>query len=234
MSRVSLPSSTLAQSGVPFVTTDLVSAEMSKCAANAFLATKVSFINEVANLCELAGADFSEVTYGIGLAERIGPRFLNAGIGWGGSCFPKDVAGPRSVAREYDQGPVLFDDTVAVTERQLEQAIGKLQRDLRILKGKRIALLGLAFEPNSDDPRKASSLEIAKALDQCGVRVVGYDPVVAGKKAAGFLPNLEVVFDPYGAPSGARAAVVVTEWKEIRALQVVILATEKRRKEKAA
>jgi UDPglucose 6-dehydrogenase len=204
---------------VPFVTTDLVSAEMIKYAANAFLATKVSFINEVANLCELVGADVGEVAYGIGLDERIGARFLSAGIGWGGSCFPKDVAALRAVAREYDYEPVLLDATVAVNERQLKRVISKLQRDLHTLKGKRVALLGLSFKPNTDDLREAPSLEIARALSSLGTKVVGYDPV-AGKTASTLLPALKVVFDPYEALRGAHAAVTVTEWEELRGLDL--------------
>ncbi len=204
---------------VPFVTTDLASAEMIKYAANAFLATKISFINEISRICELVGADVGSVAHGIGLDERIGSRFLSAGIGWGGSCFPKDVAALRAIAREYDHEPVLLDATVTVNERQRKQVIAKLQRELRTLKGKRIALLGLAFKPNTDDLREAPSLEIASALDRHGARAVGYDPV-AGKKAAGLLPSLEVVFDPYEALSGAHAAVLVTEWDEFRELDL--------------
>jgi UDPglucose 6-dehydrogenase len=205
---------------VPFVTTDLASAEMIKYAANAFLATKISFINEIANLCELVGADVSEVATGIGLDGRIGPRFLSAGIGWGGSCFPKDVAALRAVAREYDYEPVLLDATVAVNDKQRKQVITKLQRDLHTLKGKRVALLGLAFKPNTDDLREAASLEIARFLSSLGTRVVGYDPV-AGKKAASRLaPDLKVVFDPYDALRGAHAAVLVTEWEELRTLDL--------------
>jgi UDPglucose 6-dehydrogenase len=204
---------------VPFVTTDLVSAEMIKYAANAFLATKVSFINEIANLCELVGADVSEVAYGIGLDGRIGARFLSAGIGWGGSCFPKDVAALRAVAREYDYEPLLLDATVAVNERQLKRVITKLQRELHTLKGKRVALLGLSFKPNTDDLREAPSLTIARTLNSLGARVVGYDPV-AGKKAMELVANLKVVFDPYEALGGAHAAVVVTEWEEFRSLDL--------------
>jgi UDPglucose 6-dehydrogenase len=205
---------------VPFVTTDLVSAEMIKYAANAFLATKISFINEISNLCELVGADVSEVANGIGLDGRIGVRFLSAGIGWGGSCFPKDVAALRAVAKEYDYEPVLLDATVAVNERQRKAVIGKLQRELHTLKGKRVALLGLTFKPNTDDLREAPSLEIAHALNSLGARAVGYDPV-AGKKAASRLaPDLKVVFDPYDALRGAHAAVVVTEWEELRTLDL--------------
>ena len=204
---------------MPFVTTDLASAEMIKYAANAFLATKISFINEIANLCELVGADVSEVATGIGLDGRIGPRFLSAGIGWGGSCFPKDVAALRAVAREYDYEPVLLDATVAVNDKQRKQVITKLQRDLHTLKGKRVALLGLAFKPNTDDLREAASLEIARFLSSLGTRVVGYDPV-AGKAASKLLPTLKVVFDPYEALDGAHAAVVVTEWEDFRALDL--------------
>ncbi|QIN80244.1 nucleotide sugar dehydrogenase [Rubrobacter marinus] len=202
---------------VPFVTTDLASAEMIKYAANAFLATKISFINEMAALCELVGADVTNVATGIGLDDRIGARFLNAGIGWGGSCFPKDVAALRAVAREYGHEPALLDATVSVNERQRKAVIQKLQRDLRTLKGKRVALLGLAFKPNTDDLREAPSLEIARLVNSLGARVVGYDPV-AGKGAAAMLPDLKVVFDPYEALAGAHAAVVVTEWEEVRSL----------------
>jgi UDPglucose 6-dehydrogenase len=205
---------------VPFVTTDLASAEMIKYASNAFLATKISFINEISNLCEFVGADVGNVAHGIGLDGRIGPRFLNAGIGWGGSCFPKDVAALRSIAREYDgYEPVLLDATVAVNERQRKRVISKLQRDLHTLKGKRIALLGLSFKPNTDDLRGAPSLEIARLLDSLGSRVVGYDPV-AGKAAAERLPSLKVVFDPYEALKGAHAAVLVTAWEEFRTLDL--------------
>jgi UDPglucose 6-dehydrogenase len=204
---------------VPFVTTDLSSAEMIKYAANAFLATKISFINEIATICELVGADITSVAHGMGLDERIGSRFLSAGIGWGGSCFPKDVSALRSIAREYEHEPLMLEATIAVNERQRKQVIAKLQRDLHTLKGKRIALLGLSFKPNTDDLREAPSLEIARWLEQRGARVVGYDPV-AGKEAAGHLPSLRVAFDPYEALSGAHAAVLVTEWDEFRELDL--------------
>src|SRR5919112_5949947 len=204
---------------VPFVTMDLASAEMIKYAANAFLATKVSFINEIANLCELVSADVLSVAQGIGLDERIGSRFLNAGIGWGGSCFLKDVAALRAVAGEYEYVPALLDAAVAVNDRQRKQVISKLQRELHTLKGKRIALLGLSFKPNTDDLRDAPSLQIARSLDSLGARTVGYDPV-AGKDAAQKLPSLKVVFDPYEALRGAHAALVVTEWEEVRGLNL--------------
>ena len=207
------------KTAVPFVTTDLASAEMIKYAANAFLATKISFINEVSNICELVGADVSSVAHGIGLDNRIGPRFLGAGIGWGGSCFPKDVAALRSIALEYDHEPLMIDATVAVNERQRRLVISKLQRELRTLKGKRVALLGLSFKPNTDDLRDAPSLEIARALEARGARATGFDPVT-GKVAARLSPALRVVFDPYEALDGAHAAVVVKEWEEIRDLDL--------------
>jgi UDPglucose 6-dehydrogenase len=215
---------------VPFVSTDLVSAEMTKYAANAFLATKVSFINEMANLCELVGADVSEVAYGMGLDERIGSRFLSAGIGWGGSCFPKDVAALRAVAREYEHETPLLDATVAVNERQRGQVILKLQRELHTLKGKRIALLGLSFKPNTDDLREAPSLRIARDLERRGARVVGYDPVAGRRKAmASATDFLKVVFDPYEALRGTHAAVLVTEWEEFRELDLERVASLMRR-----
>ena len=207
---------------VPFITTDLVSAEMIKYASNAFLATKISFINEISNLCELVGADVGEVAYGIGLDERIGPRFLSAGIGWGGSCFPKDVSALQAVAREYEHETPLLEAAVSVNERQRKRVVGKLQRELHTLKGKRVALLGLSFKPNTDDLRGAPSLQIAELLDSLGARVVGYDPV-AGKKAASnklLAGSMKVVYDPYEALSEAHAVVVVTEWEEFRELDL--------------
>ena len=204
---------------VPFVTTDLASAELIKYAANAFLATKISFVNEIANLCELVGADITEVSAGIGLDGRIGSRFLSAGIGWGGSCFPKDVAALCAIAREYDYEPALLDATVSVNERQRKRVLSKLQQELHTLKGKRVALLGLAFKPNTDDLRGAPSLEIGRSLSGLGARVVGYDPV-AGKGARQLVPEMKVVFDPYEALEGAHAAVVVTEWDEFRGLDL--------------
>src|SRR5918992_1457577 len=188
---------------VPFVTT--------------FLATKISFINEVANLCELVGADVSEVAYGVGLDDRVGSRFLSAGLGWGGSCFPKDVAALRATAREYEHETPLLDAATVVNERQRRRVIHKLQADLHSLKGRRVALLGLSFKPNTDDLRGAPSLTIAGALNSLGAKVIGYDPV-AGKAAAELMPDIQAVFDLYDALRGAHAAVVVTEWQEVRGL----------------
>ena len=203
---------------VPFVRTDLASAEMIKYAANAFLAAKISLINEISTLCELTGADVVRVANGIGLDGRIGSRFLNAGLGWGGSCFPKDVSALRAAAHEYGQETPLLDATVTVNEAQHERAIGKLRHHLPNPRGKRVALLGLSFKPNTDDLRGAPSLRIARSLHSLGATVVGYDPV-AGKNAASLLPDgSKVVFDPYEALEGAHAAVLVTEWEVLRSL----------------
>jgi UDPglucose 6-dehydrogenase len=159
------------------------------------------------------------VATGIGLDERIGMRFVRAGIGWGGSCLPKDIAALRALAREYNYEPDLLDATAAVNEKQGKQVITKLQRELHTLKGKRVALLGLSFKPNTDDLREAPSLQIARSLISLGARVMGYDPV-AGKAAARRVEQLKVVFDPYEALREAHAAVVVTEWGEIRSLDL--------------
>ena len=204
---------------VPFVVTDLASAEMIKYAANAFLATKISFINEISDLCELTGADVGNVATGIGLDARIGPRFLNAGIGWGGSCLPKDVAALRSIARDHDHETPLLDAAVAVNDRRRDLVVSKLRRDLGALKGRRIALLGLAFKPNTDDLREAPSLDIARELHSLGASVVGYDPVAA-KAAAHEAPGLRVSFDPYEALTGVHAAILVTEWEQVRDLDL--------------
>jgi UDPglucose 6-dehydrogenase len=191
---------------------------MIKYAANAFLAAKISLINEISTLCELTGADVGMVANGIGLDGRIGSRFLNAGIGWGGSCFPKDVSALRTAAREYGNETPLLDATVAVNEAQRRRVIEKLQHHLPDLNGKRVALLGLSFKPNTDDLRGAPSLHLARSLDSLGATVVGYDPV-AGKDAAALLPDgAKIVFDPYEALEGAHAAVLVTEWEALTGL----------------
>ena len=202
---------------VPLVMTDLTSAEMIKYAANAFLATKISFINEVATICDLVGADVSRVATGIGLDSRIGMKFLDAGIGWGGSCFPKDVAALGSIAREYGHESPMLEATVTINREQRRRVISKLQRELRTLKGKRIALLGLTFKPNTDDLRDAPSLEIAHMLHTLGARVTGYDPV-AGKNVSNISTDLKVMSDPMDALAGAHAAVIVTEWDEVVSL----------------
>jgi UDPglucose 6-dehydrogenase len=214
---------------VPFVTTDLQSAEMIKYAANAFLATKISFINEISNICELVGADVTSVSRGIGLDRRIGSRFLDAGLGWGGSCFPKDVSALNSIARDQGYEPALLDAAVAVNERQRDLAVARLRRWLGNLQGRRVALLGLAFKPGTGDLRDAPSLDIARSLYSLGASVTGYDPV-AGEEAREILAlsgaELEAASGPYEALREAEGAVIVTEWDEVRGLDLARAARE--------
>ncbi|HEY9855070.1 MAG TPA: UDP-glucose/GDP-mannose dehydrogenase family protein [Stenomitos sp.] len=209
---------------VPLVTTDLPSAEMIKYAANAFLATKISFINEMANLCEKVGADVVEVARDIGLDARIGHRFLNAGAGWGGSCFGKDVSALISIAGEYGYEPQMLKATLAVNLQQRARIVQKLQDELKIIKGKTIGLLGLAFKPNTDDLRDAPSLDIARTLLKMGARVKAFDPIAMAPCRAQN-PDLELHYstDPTDLAWGCDAVVVVTEWDEFRSLDLAQL-----------
>ncbi len=206
---------------VPLVTTDLTSAEMIKYAANSFLAMKISFANEIANICEQAGADVKRVVEGIGLDERIGASFLNAGIGWGGSCFGKDVSALIEIAREYNYEPELLESARAVNTRQRAVVIQKLQNALRIIKGKTIGLLGLAFKPDTDDVRDAPSFDIAHALLKMGANVKVYDPV-AMEAFQNFHPNLDVAYasEWQDLAHDCDAVVVVTEWTEFRKIHL--------------
>lgn len=206
---------------VPLVVTDLASAEMIKYAANAFLAMKISFANEMANICERVGADVVEVMRGIGLDQRIGTRFLNAGVGWGGSCFGKDVSALIRIAEEYNYEPELLRATIGVNERQRRQVIRKLQSALKIVKGRTIGLLGLAFKPETDDMRDAPSLTIAEALLAMGARVKAYDPVASGACHRA-RPELDIVYaeSALDCVEGCDAVVLVTEWEEFRALDL--------------
>jgi UDPglucose 6-dehydrogenase len=201
----------------PLVRTDIPSAEMIKLAANAFLATKISFINEIANVCEVTGATVTEVARGIGLDDRIGPKFLQAGIGFGGSCFPKDVSALKQLAGNSGYHFQLLNAVIEVNELQKRRVIGKLQKHLGTLVGKRIALLGLAFKPNTDDMREASSLVLAARLQADGAHVSAYDPV-AEQEARELMPGLEFAEHPLGCVRGADAVVLVTEWEEFETL----------------
>lgn len=201
------------------MTTDLASAEMIKYAANAFLATKISFANEIANICERVGADITEVVRGFGLDNRIGPRFLNAGVGWGGSCFGKDVSALIDISREYSYEPQLLRATVDVNGRQRHVAVQKLQETLKIIKGKTIGLLGLAFKPETDDLRDAPALTIAQELLEIGARIRAYDPI-AVEACREQYPGLKVEYASSAADLAADcdAVVIVTEWEEFRNL----------------
>ncbi|WP_259312813.1 UDP-glucose dehydrogenase family protein [Capillimicrobium parvum] len=209
--------------GAPLVRTDIASAEMVKLAANAFLATKISFINEIANVCEETGADVLEVARGMGLDERIGPKFLRAGIGFGGSCFPKDVSALKQLAGNSGYHFQLLNSVIEVNELQKRRVIGKLQKHLGGLVGKRIALFGLAFKPNTDDMREASSLVLSARLQADGASVVAFDPV-AEDEARRLLPNVDFADTELGAVDGADAVVLVTEWPQFRELDWVEVA----------
>jgi UDPglucose 6-dehydrogenase len=197
----------------PLVRTDIASAEMVKLASNAFLATKISFINEIANVCEETGADVVEVARGMGLDERIGSKFLQAGIGFGGSCFPKDVDALKQLAGNSGYHFQLLTAVIEVNDLQKRRVIGKLQKHLGGLAGKRVALLGLAFKPNTDDMREASSLVLSARLKADGATVVAYDPV-AEEQARALVSGIAFADSPLGAVEGADAVVLVTEWRE--------------------
>jgi UDPglucose 6-dehydrogenase len=197
--------------------TDVASAEMIKLASNAFLATKISFINEIANVCEEVGADVGQVARGMGLDERIGNAFLRAGIGYGGSCFPKDVSALKMLAGNTGYHFQLLTAVIEVNELQKRRVVGKLEKHLGSLIGKRVALLGLAFKPDTDDMREASSLVLAARLQGEGAEVVAYDPVAA-ERAAGMLGSVEMATSAMEALEGADAAVLVTEWGEFAEL----------------
>jgi UDPglucose 6-dehydrogenase len=202
----------------PVLTTDVASAEMIKYACNAFLATKISFINEIANVCEATGADVTVVARGMGMDHRIGPHFLQAGIGYGGSCFPKDVSALKQIASNSGYHFQLLSAVIEVNELQKRRVIGKLKRHLgEDLHRKKIALLGLAFKPNTDDVRQASSIVLAGRLLAEGARVVGYDPLATDNMRA-ILPTMEYAHSPVEALQGADACVLVTEWSEFLGL----------------
>jgi UDPglucose 6-dehydrogenase len=203
--------------GGPIVRTDLASAEMIKLASNAFLATKISFINEIANVSEELGADVTEVARGMGLDERIGDKFLQAGIGYGGSCFPKDVSALKQLAGNSGYHFQLLTAVIEVNELQKRRAIGKLQKHLGSLIGKEIALLGVAFKPNTDDIREATSLVLAGRLQSEGAHVRVYDPIASGR-ARDLLSGAKVCDSATDALDGADAVVLVTEWPEFREL----------------
>jgi UDPglucose 6-dehydrogenase len=203
--------------GGELVRTDVSSAEMIKLASNAFLATKISFINEIANVCEEVGADVGEVARGMGLDRRIGPSFLRAGIGYGGSCFPKDVSALKMLAGNTGYHFQLLNAVIEVNELQKRRVVNKLLGHLGSLAGRKVALLGLAFKPDTDDMREASSLVLAARLQGEGADVVAYDPVAEGA-ARGLLGPVELTGSAMDALDGADAAVLVTEWSEFAEL----------------
>lgn len=214
--------------GGEFVMTDTSSAEMIKLASNAYLATRISFINEIANVCEEVGADVSEVARGMGLDERIGPHFLRPGIGFGGSCFPKDVNALKLLAGNSGYHFQLLNSVIEVNELQKRRVVSKLTKHLGPLVGKRIALLGLAFKPDTDDMREASSLVLSARLRGEGAEVVAYDPV-AMSNARSLLPGVEMSDTAQEALAGSDAAVLVTEWSEFKEIDWTEAADRMRR-----
>jgi UDPglucose 6-dehydrogenase len=200
------------------VRTDVASAEMIKLASNAFLATKISFINEIANVCEGVGADVTEVARGMGLDGRIGSSFLRAGIGYGGSCFPKDTQALKQLAGNTGYHFQLLTSVIEVNELQKRRVISKLSKHLGSLVGRRVALLGLAFKPDTDDMREASSLVLSARLQGEGATVVAYDPV-AEARADELLPSVALCASVGDALDGADAAILVTEWPEFSELE---------------
>jgi UDPglucose 6-dehydrogenase len=203
----------------PILITGRRTAELTKYAANAFLAVKISFINEIADLCEAVDADVQDVARGIGLDNRIGPKFLHAGPGYGGSCFPKDTLALLQTAEAVGVEQRIVGTTVAVNDDRKMQMVERVERALGKLAGKRVGILGLAFKPNTDDMREAPSIPIVHGLIERGATVVAFDPV-AREQAEKVLTGVEFADDAYAAAEGADALVIVTEWDEFRALDL--------------
>lgn len=212
----------------PILVTDLRTAEMIKYAANAFLATRISFINEVAQICERLGADVQTVAEGMGLDKRIGRHFLEAGIGFGGSCFPKDVRALAYMAEATDCHPQMLAAVLEINEAMRRRFVLKVERLVGDLHGATIGAWGLAFKPDTDDMREAPAVDILKGLAQKGARVRAYDPV-AMTNAGKVLPEIEYAADPYAAAAGADALVVLTHWNEFKQVDLARVAAAMRR-----
>ena len=213
----------------PILFTGRRTAELTKYAANAFLAVKISFINEMADLCEAVGADVQDVARGIGLDNRIGPKFLHAGPGYGGSCFPKDTLALLQTADEAGVRQRIVQTVVEVNDRRKASMSARVEAALGGLSGKKIAVLGLAFKPNTDDMRDAPSIPLVQGLIEGGAQVAAFDPVAA-EQAEPLMPDVELARDAYTAADGADALVIVTEWDEFRALDLSKLAATMRGK----
>lgn len=204
----------------PVFVTDVRASEMIKYVANAFLATKVSFINEIANICELLDVDVTHVSRGLSYDPRIGHSFLNPGIGYGGSCLPKDVSALEHLAMEYDYAAQLLHAVAQVNHRQTERLVMKLERGLGGLRGNTVCVLGLAFKPNTDDLREAPALALVRRLLDRRALVHAYDPVAGTAARAHFGSAVSIFDDPYLATEGAHAVIVATEWSQIKALDL--------------
>lgn len=214
--------------GVPIFKTDIKSAEMIKYASNAFLATKISFINEISNICELLGANIENVSTGMGLDQRIGSQFLKAGIGYGGSCFPKDTKALIQIAGNVEYEFELLKGVVNVNKKQQGILIGKLNDCLPILTGKRIAVLGLAFKPNTDDMRESASIRVTEELIKQGAQVIAYDPIAMGNAKSILNPLVEYADSIEEAIADSEAALILTDWDEIKNIELALFKTMKK------
>ncbi|MGC2480476.1 MAG: nucleotide sugar dehydrogenase, partial [Candidatus Sulfotelmatobacter sp.] len=204
----------------PIIVTSTKSAELIKHASNAFLAMKISFINAVASICESVGANVNQVCHGIGTDSRIGPRFLNPGIGYGGSCFPKDVMAFRAVARECGYDFRLLDEVMRINEDQRERFLRKVRSALWTLRGKHLGVLGLAFKGGTDDIRESPALFLVQALLQEGCKITAYDPAAMERTQEAISSNLKYANSAYEAASGADALLILTEWEEFANLDL--------------
>jgi UDPglucose 6-dehydrogenase len=203
----------------PIIFTDIKSAEIIKHASNSFLATKISFINAIANICELTGADIEKVAEGMGFDKRIGRAFLNAGIGYGGFCFPKDVEAFIRISEKLGYDFRLLKASQEINYEQRKRFVNKIEKTLWFVKGKTIGILGLAFKPNTDDMRFAPSIDIIRELQGDGAKVKAYDPK-AMEKAKNILKDIVYCNDPYDAAKDADALVILTEWSEFKKLNL--------------
>ncbi len=203
----------------PFVITNVETAEMIKYASNAFLATKISFINEIANICERVGADVNVVAKGMGLDQRIGPKFLHAGPGYGGSCFPKDTLAVAKIAEKHGYRFEIVRAVMKVNQRQKELMVAKIKKAVGVLKGKTLGVLGLSFKPNTDDMREAPSITIIQSLQREGAKIKAYDPQ-AMEAAKKIFKNIEYGRDAYEVAKGSNALIIVTEWNQFRNLDL--------------
>ena len=210
----------------PLITTSAKSAELIKHASNAFLAMKISFINAVASICETVGADVQQVCRGIGTDSRIGQRFLNPGIGYGGSCFPKDLMAFRAVARECGYDFRLLDEVIRINENQRQRFIRKVRSALWTLRGKKLGVLGLAFKGGTDDIRESPAIELVQALLQEGCQICAYDPAAHARAREVLRANVQLVDNPYDAARGGDALLILTEWEEFATLDLKRLRAE--------
>lgn len=213
----------LLDEGTPFIWTTPETAELIKYAANAFLATKISFINEIANLCEAAGADIDTVALGMGLDKRIGGEFLRAGPGYGGSCFPKDTRALAHMARSYGQRVAIVETVIKVNEEQKARMVQKIRKAAGGLKGKTIALLGMAFKPGVDDLRESPAVAIAERLLAAGAKIQVHDPMALVRVKEVFGTRINCCQDPYAAATGAGVLIIATDWPEYRELDLAAI-----------